>query len=84
MSSKPINIETKIERSLSNEYSSLSFNSKQIVLGITEGVIPTSKISPENSTEIRSRIDSADFSPVSLSILRYHGIRNLTSDSIKK
>ena len=84
MSSKPINIETKIERSLSTEYQNLSDNSKQLVLGMTDGAIPTSKISPDNKPEERVRLDSAEFSPVSLSILKYHGVKYFSKDILKK
>ncbi len=84
MSSKPINITGKVERSLSNEYQNLSDNSKQLVLGMTDGAIPTSKISPDNKPEERVRLDSAEFSPVSLSILKYHGVKYFTKDILKK
>lgn len=84
MSSKPINITGKVERSLSNEYQNLSDNSKQLVLGMTDGVIPTSKFQPENTPEERVRLDSAEFSPVSLSILKYHGVKYFSKDVFKK
>ena len=64
------------ERSLSEAFDALSLDSKERVMALAGGVKPTSTNSALSSTppSRRHRFDSTDLSPVSLSILKYHGM----------
>lgn len=77
--SNPINIpfsKNKEKRSLSEEFESNSEDSKKIILAMTNGIVPTSKTTFKFSPSTkRVRFDSVDLSPVSKSILEYHGIK---------
>lgn len=66
------------ERSLSEQFDILSYESKHMVLSMCGGVKPTSTIKEEkrNTEDKRIRINSADLSPVTKSILQFHGIKN--------
>ena len=80
-SSLPINIPEPVlkhtrSRSLSEKFDALSAGSKDTILGMTNGVRPSLNIPIEKQLPVnnRSRFDSADFSPVTNSILKFHGI----------
>lgn len=77
--SSPINIPPgKDSRSLSEEFESKSLETKNIILAMTGGEKPTSKINllfSPRCKKNRFRSDSADLSPVTKSILDFHGIK---------
>jgi hypothetical protein len=74
---KPINIPNKVDRSLSDQFDRLSNSGKQIILGMTDGIRPSTKPDFSKLQAInRVRFDSADFSPVTLSLLKFHGIKD--------
>ena len=64
------------DRSLSDNFESQSENSKQFILGFTDGVKPSSTIREVicHDNINRIHVDSCSFSPVSKSLLQYHGI----------
>jgi len=82
--SAPIEINKK-QRTISDEFSSLSNDSKSIVLGFTDGVAPTLKITnPLYESPRRRRVDSIGYSPVTESILKFHGITTVPTSLINK
>ena len=63
--SLPINVPNNIkERTISEEFMSLSDNSKEVILGFTCGQKPTTKYTEQYNSP-RRRVDSIEFSPVS-------------------
>lgn len=82
--SSPINIPNNTkERTISEEFTTLSENSKEIILGFTGGQKPTIKYVNQDESP-RRRLDSIEFSPVTESLLRFHGINKIPGSLINK
>ena len=86
--SKPIKIKDTDSprfRSLSDNFESQSENSKQFILGFTEGVKPSSTIREviHHDNINRIRVDSCSFSPVSKAVLHYHGIMTMDKNEFR-
>lgn len=79
--SSPINIPpTKVERTLSETFDLLSPKSRESILGMTGGARPTSTVkntSPGSYERNRRRVDSCDFSPITRTLLDFHGIKSV-------
>jgi hypothetical protein len=82
--SSPININNTLKnRTISEEFMSRSENSKQIILGFTDGN-PPSTSGKQIHDSPRKRVDSAGYSPVTESILKFHGIDSIPFSLFKK
>lgn len=82
--SLPINVPNNIkERTISEEFMSLSENSKEVILGLTCGQKPTTKYTEQYNSP-RRRVDSIEFSPVTKSVLIFHGVNKIPSSLINK
>lgn len=64
------------ERSLSENFESLSYNSKQVIMSMCGGAKPTSTARDTDEGYRRPRFDSTELSPVTMSILQFHGMKN--------
>ena len=65
------------ERSLSDAFEALSLESKERVMAMAGGTRPSSRLAVlpiGTPPSRRHRLDSTDLSPVSISILKFHGI----------
>lgn len=63
------------DRSLSETFDALSVDSKQVILTMCGGARPTTSVPPRPPTPTyRFRSDSVDMSPVTKSLLQFHGI----------
>lgn len=90
--SNPIKIEKvdppkfRPDRSLSDNFESQSENSKQFILGFTEGIKPSSSIREviHHDSINRIRVDSCSFSPVSKALLQYHGIMTIDKNEFHR
>jgi hypothetical protein len=75
----PVSKETQQqrERSLSDSFNALSLESKEMVMAMAGGARPSSTVTvlPGTPPSKRHRIDSIDMSPVTLSLLNFHGLR---------
>lgn len=82
--SSPINIPNNTkERTISEEFMARSENSKEIILGFTDGQKPTTNSTKQYESP-RRRVDSIEFSPVTESLLRFHGINKIPCSLINK
>jgi len=82
--SSPINIPNNTkERTISEEFMARSENSKEIILGFTDGQKPTTNYTKQYESP-RGRLDSIEFSPVTESVLRFHGIKKIPDSLINK
>ena len=72
---KPDKFEQR-ERSLSEAFDALSLDSKERVMALAGGTKPTSAVIvlPSTPPSRRHRFDSTELSPVSLSLLKFHGM----------
>ena len=63
------------DRTLSETFEALSVDSKQVILTMCGGARPTTSIPPKPPTPThRFRTDSVDMSPVTKSLLQFHGM----------
>mgnify|MGYP006204361161 CR=1 FL=1 len=72
------------KRSLSEQFRASSPNTQKNVLGITGGVYPSSSIDLPIVYSPRRRVDSAELSPVTKSVLAIHGIRSVPVSLLSK
>uniref|UniRef100_A0A6C0LTV9 Uncharacterized protein n=1 Tax=viral metagenome TaxID=1070528 RepID=A0A6C0LTV9_9ZZZZ len=81
--SQPIDIFKNKSRSLSDQFTELSPDSKSMILQHTGGVPPTNAVKQRcNSFHL---YDTTDLSPVTKSILEFHGIKYYSNPkSVKK
>lgn len=71
--SQPIEIFKKKSRSLSDEFTELSPDSKSMILQQTGGVPPTNAVRKRDYSV--HLYDTTDLSPVTKSILQFHGLK---------
>lgn len=67
---------TTKDRSLSETFDALSIDSKQVVLTMCGGTRPSLSAQPSLPSPPRLRVDSVGLSPITKSLLQFHGIIN--------